>query len=185
MTFTQLQAYLQQYLETNDSGVIGNIPNFMALALARISTELRGSVLEVDLVLANQATQPLPPGFLAATLLQCNTFVGTYVAPARFVELSNDNPQGEYFYTLQSGHIKLFPTPATTDVITLSYYVAGSESISTSLPHLLLHAAAMEAEMYQGNTGDAQIEQALFSQDISRADGWDIQSGPISLGGTK
>jgi len=115
MTFTQLQAYLQQYLETNDSGVIGNIPNFMALALARISTELRGSVLEVDLVLANQPVQPLPAGFLAATLLQCNTYVSTYVAPARFIELSKENPHGEYFYTLQSGQIKLWPTPAATD----------------------------------------------------------------------
>jgi hypothetical protein len=185
MTFTQLRQYLQDYLETNDSGVIGNIPNFMALALARISTELRGSVLEVSLVVADQPAQPLPAGFLAATLLQRNTFISTYVAPARFYELSAENPQGEYFYTLQSGQLKLWPTPQPTDVITLSYYVAGSEAISQSLPHLLLHAAAMEAEMYQGNTGDAQLEQQLFSQDISRSDGWDIQSGPISLGGAR
>lgn len=183
MTFTQLQQYLQDYLETNDTGVIGNIPNFMALGLARISTELRGSVLEVFQVLAAQQAQALPAGFLAATMVQNGGNVAAYVSPDRFVTATAENPQGEYFYTLQAGQIKLFPTPQPTDVVTLFYYVAGSEALSTSLPHLLLHAAAMEAELYQGNFPDAQTELSIFNQDIARADGWDIQSGPISLGG--
>lgn len=184
MTFTQLQQYLQEYLETNDTSVIGNIPNFMALALARISTDLRGAVLEVTTSLLPQASQPQPDGFLAATMVQHNGYISTYVDPQEFVELSamSDAP---YRYTLQSGQIKLLPTPVSTDVISLSYYVATGDSISRALPHLLLHCAAMEAEMYQGNTTDAQVENSLYNSDVRTATGWDIQSGPICLGGAR
>lgn len=180
MNFTQLSAYLQAYLETNDAAVIGNIPNFMTLAAARISTDLRSSLIEQTSPLLAQQTQPLPDGFIAATLLKHNTAISGYVTPTAFNELSGT---GFNCYTLLSGQISINPSPAVGDVIDLSYYVAGDESLSSRLPHLFLHGAAMEAELYQGNTADAQIESQLYQQDLQQANGWDIQSGPISLGG--
>jgi hypothetical protein len=178
MNYTQLSAYLQSYLETNDAAVIGNIPNFMTLAAARISTDLRSSLIEASTTLFSVTQQPLPDGFLAATLVRHNGFTSVYVTPAVF----NSQPDG-YVYTILSGQILVSPTPQAGDVIELAYYVAGNEALSSKLPHLFLHGSAMEAELYQGNNADAQQEFQLYQSDLEQANGWDIQSGPISLGG--
>ena len=186
MTFTQLQTYLQQYLETNDDAVIGNIPKFMELATARISNDLRGSVMErtAELTFQNviapfpNGFAPLPDGFLAARALYWNGVSIPYVAPTH---TENVSP----CYTIIDDAITMYPVPAATETLSLVYYAASNEEFSKQIPAVLLHCAAAEAEMYQGNYGDAQLEMRLYKEDVAAANAWDIQSGPISLGGVR
>ena len=180
MTFTQLQTYLQQYLETNDDAVIGNIPKFMELATARIANDLRGAVMErtAGLTFDQYSLAPLPDGFLAARALYWNGVSIPYVAPTH---TENVSP----CYTIIDDAITVYPVPAATDTIVLVYYAASNEEFSKQIPAVLLHCAAAEAEMYQGNYGDAQLEMRLYKEDVAAANAWDIQSGPISLGGVR
>lgn len=177
MTFAQLSAYLQAYLQTNDPATIGQIPNFLTLAASRINVDLRTALVEQTAVLVPLPSQPLPIGAMAIKLLTVDAEVQPYVT-AEALAL------GETGYSVVAGNI-LLSTDLSTDHTEMQvvYWSSTEDSLSASLPHLFLHAAAAEAELFQGDTASANEELTLYTADIEKASGWDINSGPISLGG--
>lgn len=176
MNYTELSNYLQTYLQTNDQSVIDNIPNFLTLAAARIANDLRTALIEQSSTLLNVQVQPLPTGAMAINQLRINNFPVGYVTP-------NEFGLGAIGYTVQSNSIYINPAPVTGDVAVLTYYAANSgDKLASALPHLFLHGGAAEAEYFQGDNEDANNEIVLYKADVNKANGWDIYSGPISMG---
>lgn len=179
MNYNELSAYLASYLQTNDPDVLDNIPNFLTLAASRIAVDVRGALVERTATLTNTVGQSLPEGTQAVQSIRVNGVVRSFVP-------FNSWDFNSIGYTLQAGIVYLNPAPVPTDTIYIFYYAANSDSqLAANLPHLFLHGGAYEAEMYQGNNDDARDEIALYQIDLRKANGWDIQSGPISLSGNR
>jgi hypothetical protein len=176
MNYTQLTAYLQAYLQTNDAQVIDNIPNFLSIAAARMATDIRNSLIEQQVWLDAIQAQPLPLGFVAVRLMTSNGVPLDWITPKQYAE-------GGQGFTIQAQQILISPIPETTDSIQLTYYVINlNNALANNIPHILLHCAAAEAEMFQGDLEAAVSEMQLYKGDTDSSNGWDFQ-GSISLGG--
>jgi hypothetical protein len=176
MNYTQLTAYLQAYLQTNDAQVIDNIPNFLSIASARMATDIRNSLIEQQTWLDAIQAQPLPLGFVAVRLMTSNGVPLDWITPKQYAE-------GGQGFTIQAQQILIAPIPETTDSIQLTFYVINlNNALANNIPHILLHGAAAEAEMFQGDLEAAVSEMQLYKGDTDSSNGWDFQ-GSISLGG--
>ena len=163
-----INTFLQDYLETNNTKVIGYIPAFIELAITRINRILRNSFLEV-----NVANNPLvlAADFVAARSLTVNGTSYHY-----------DTSGIDGTFNIVANAIVIAPVPAVTDIISFTYYGINQSILTSYSPQLLIHGAASEAYMYIGDVETCSTENQLFMVLIDEAGGWDSQ-GTISIGG--
>ena len=160
--------YLAQYLVTNDEKVLGNIQNFINIAIQKVNKRLRGAFLEV---LSSSTT--LPPDFVAVKWLTVN---GELYMPSL--------TQKEATYHVTAADLFIFPELTTDDVLTVCYYAVNQTNLTVSGPSILIHGAAAEALLFEGNEDGAAAETLIFEHELDGAGGWDAQGG-ISLGGVQ
>jgi len=161
-----VSAYLAQYLVTNDEKVIGNIPNFLEIAINRVNKRLKSAFLEIQ-----TDTLALAPDLVAIKWLTVNGLLYSPSLTAR-----------EGSYSVQAGALSITPALQSTDVLAYVYYAVNQSILSQSSPAILIHGAAAEALIFEGNLEGAAAETALFNQDLDEALGWETNGG-ITLGG--
>ena len=161
-----VSAYLAQYLVTNDEKVIGNIPNFLEIAINRVNKRLKSAFLEIQ-----TDTLALSPDLVAIKWLTVN---GELYSPSLTAQ--------EATYSVQAGALSITPALQSTDVLAYVYYAVNQSILSQSSPAILIHGAAAEALIFEGNLEGAAAETALFNQDLDEALGWET-NGRITLGG--
>lgn len=162
-----ISAYLQSYLVTNDDKVISNIPNFLEIAVSRVNKRMKSAFLELygyDLI--------LPADFVAMKYLTVN---GALYAP-NLVQL-------EGTYTINAGRLTVYPELVSGDILAFVYYAINQSILTQGSPAVLLHGAAAEALMFEGNKEDAAAENLLFNQDLDECLGWE-SNGTLTLAGS-
>lgn len=162
-----ISAYLQSYLVTNDDKVISNIPNFLSIAVSRVNKRMKSAFLELygyDLI--------LPADFVAMKYLTVN---GAQYSP-NLVQL-----QGTY--TINAGQLTVYPALESGDILAFVYYAINQSILTQGSPAVLLHGAAAEALMFEGNKEDAAAENLLFNQDLDECLGWESH-GTLTLAGS-
>jgi hypothetical protein len=166
-----IAAYLQQYLVTNDDKVIGNIPNFLSIAVSRVNKRLKSAFLEMVANPVWPAQGVLPADLVAIKWLTVN---GTLYFPSLVAK--------DGTYNVAAGAVTFSPALVDTDSVEYVYYAVNQDILTAGSPAVLLHAAAAEALMFEGNQEGAAAELALFERDLDECLGWEAH-GPLSLGG--
>jgi len=199
MDYASFLAYLGDYLHSTDPKVQANLQTFGMLGASRIGSEFRGSVLEVVATLAPAAAVMLLPAgvFLGVRVLTVNGRPAKWISLQQLRELQRaatdagdptaQGMQPELVYALYAGGVELFPAPASTDAVVMTHLqlsLTAPDVLTESLPHLMLRAAAAEANLYQGDNEAAGVESALFAAGMRATQGWDF-NGSLSLGGVR
>lgn len=167
-----IAAYLQQYLVTNDDKVIGNIQNFLTLAVSRVNKRIKSAFLEVVAAPAWPAQGVLPADLVAIKWLTVNGVL-------QFPSLTAKDGT----YNVAAGNLTFTPALVDTDSVEYVYYAVNQDILTSGSPAVLLHAAAAEALMFEGNAEGAAAELALFNQELDECISWQAH-GPISMGGS-
>ena len=178
MIYSEIVTYLTQYIRSNDEGVAANIPNFLALALSRISIDVRSALIEKSITLDPTSEQDLPAGFIAVKHTKVDDSIIPWVTPVEFASTTTPS------YTIESQQIKVYPSPELS-TIKLTYYAINlDDSLAGRLPHLLIHASAAEAALYQGDTETAAAEYELYKSDSSSTNNYETyRTESLSFGG--
>jgi hypothetical protein len=167
-TFTELKDAVADWLDRSD--LTSRIPDFIALAEARLNRELRIRPMEVRSTMVTTADQQyfqLPGGYIQMRNMQLNTNPTTpleYITPEMMDRLYGSTTTGKpRAYTLIGDEIQLAPIPDSTYTVEMAFYEKftplgdGSSGTITSnwltanAPDVLLYGALMEAEPFIKN----------------------------------
>lgn len=167
-TFTELKDAIADWLDRSD--LTSRIPDFIALAEARLNRELRIRPMEVRSTMVTTADQQyfqLPGGYIQMRNMQLNTNPTTpleYITPEMMDRLYGSTTTGKpRAYTLIGDEIQLAPIPDSTYTVEMAFYEKftplgdGSSGTITSnwltanAPDVLLYGALMEAEPFIKN----------------------------------
>ena len=167
-TFTELKDAIADWLDRSD--LTARIPDFIALAEARINRELRIRPMEVRSTMYATVDQQyfnLPGGYIQMRNIQLNTNPTTpleYITPEMLDRLYGSTTTGKpRAYTLIGDEIQLAPIPDSAYQVEMAFYEKftplgdGSAGIVTSnwltanAPDILLYGALMEAEPFIKN----------------------------------
>jgi hypothetical protein len=167
-TFTELKDAVADWLDRSD--LTARIPDFIALAEARINRELRIRPMEVRSVAYTASGQKyfnLPGGYLQMRNIQLNTNPTAaleYITPEMLDRLYGSSATGKpRAYTLIGDEIQLAPVPDSAYELEIAFYEKftplGNGSAGTvtnnwltkNAPDVLLYGALMEAEPFIKN----------------------------------
>lgn len=192
-TYAELQTAVGNWL--NRSDLSSRIPEFIALAEARLSRKIRvpDMLTRNDSFTIDSQYETVPTGFLGAKRFVISGTPVTaleYITPEEMAEKrvwlnSSGKP---IYYTVAGGNFEFLPTPATAYTASILYYqaITGLATTSpnwllTSHPDIYLYASLVAAEPYVMNDErvvlwKAQLDEALAELKVAK----DNQS----LGGT-
>ena len=167
-TFTELKDAVADWLDRSD--LTARIPDFIALAEARINRELRIRPMEVRSTMYATVDQQyfnLPGGYIQMRNIQLNTNPTTpleYITPEMLDRLYGSTTTGKpKAYTLIGDEIQLAPIPDSAYQIEMAFYekftplgdgISGtvtSNWLTENAPDILLYGALMEAEPFIKN----------------------------------
>jgi len=167
-TYTELKDAVADWLDRSD--LTARIPDFIALAEARISRDLRIRPMEVRSIMYTTSGQKyfnLPGGYLQMRNIQLNTNPTAaleYITPEMLDRLYGSNATGKpRAYTLIGDEIQLAPVPDSAYELEIAFYEKftplGNGSAGTvtnnwlteNAPDVLLYGALMEAEPFIKN----------------------------------
>ena len=167
-TFTELKDAVADWLDRSD--LTSRIPDFIALAEARLNRELRIRPMEVRSTMVTTADQQyfqLPGGYIQMRNMQLNTNPTTpleYITPEMMDRLYGSTTSGKpRAYTLIGDEIQLAPIPDSTYTVEMAFYEKftplgdGSSGtvtnnwLTANAPDVLLYGALMEAEPFIKN----------------------------------
>ena len=167
-TFTELKDAIADWLDRSD--LTDRIPDFIALAEARINRELRIRPMEVRSTMYTTADQQyfqLPGGYIQMRNIQLNTNPTTpleYITPEMLDRLYGSTTTGKpRAYTLIGDEIQLAPIPDSAYQVEMAFYekftplgdgsagTVTSNWLTANAPDLLLYGALMEAEPFIKN----------------------------------
>jgi hypothetical protein len=198
VTLSQFLTYFGAYLQTTDPKVLGQLNNFLLLALGRVGSKFRGLVSEAVATIAPMAggVMPLPSGiFMCVRLLTVNGKVVDWVSQSVLAELiqagadvGGSSGQDRSYFTIVGQDFKVYPEPALSDLVTMVYLgfdPADPAAMLANISNMLLHGAAAEANLFQGDIDSAAVELKLFGADLDAANGKDIHGGTINMGGVR
>ena len=167
-TFTELKDAIADWLDRSD--LTARIPDFIALAEARINRELRIRPMEVRSTMYATVDQQyfnLPGGYIQMRNIQLNTNPTTpleYITPEMLDRLYGSTTTGKpRAYTLIGDEIQLAPIPDSAYQIEMAFYekftalgygTSGTVTINwltKNAPDILLYGALMEAEPFIKN----------------------------------
>jgi hypothetical protein len=158
--------YLEEYLVTNAPLTVSNIPNFIEIAIQKINKRLRGTFVETV-----SSSPTLPVDFVAMRYLTVNGIQYNYKLQAE---------QGTF--SIVANTLTLTPALVSGDILNYVYYAINETDLTAVAPAMLIHAAAAEALMFEGNAEGAAQEYALSAALIDDGNGWDTQ-GTLTMGG--
>jgi len=196
-TYTELKDAIADWLDRSD--LTSRIPDFIALAEARINRELRIRPMEVRSVAYTSSGQKyfnLPGGYLQMRNIQLNTNPTTpleYITPEMLDRLYGSNTTGKpRAYTLIGDEIQLSPIPDATYEIEMAFYenitslgdgTSGTVTynwLTQNAPDILLYGSLMEAEPFIKNDERIPVWLNGYSNAIDKlqkADSRDRHSG--------
>lgn len=196
-TYTELKDAIADWLDRSD--LTTRIPDFIALAEARLNRELRIRPMEVRSTLSLVAGQryfALPGGYLQMRNIQLNTNPITpleYITPEMLDRLYGSNTTGKpRAYTLIGDEIQLAPIPDTAHTLEVAYYekftplgdgTAGTVTtnwLSENAPDVILYGALIEAEPFVKNDERMPLWLNAYKEaidKIQKADNKDRHSG--------
>jgi hypothetical protein len=167
-TFTELKDAIADWLDRSD--LTARIPDFIALAEARINRELRIRPMEVRSTMyatVNQQYFNLPGGYIQMRNIQLNTNPTTpleYITPEMLDRLYGSTTTGKpRAYTLIGDEIQLAPIPDSAYQLEMAFYekftplgdgsagTVTSNWLTANAPDILLYGALMEAEPFIKN----------------------------------
>ena len=167
-TFTELKDAIADWLDRSD--LTARIPDFIALAEARINRELRIRPMEVRSTMYTTVDQQyfnLPGGYIQMRNIQLNTNPTTpleYITPEMLDRLYGSSTTGKpRAYTLIGDEIQLAPIPDSAYQLEMAFYekftplgdgsagTVTSNWLTANAPDVLLYGALMEAEPFIKN----------------------------------
>lgn len=185
MNYTALVDLIQQYVETDETTFVSNIPNFVKLAEERIYRYVKVPGLRTTaapVVTPSSADLSLPADFISADSLEIlvsNSWV--HLTPKDFDFLSQAYPsststgQPEYYAQFDNDTIKLAPVPGEAYTTRLSYtrkpesiVTASTNWIGDNAEQALLYGSLVEAYTYLKGEPDLM---ALYEQRFLEAVG--------------
>ena len=196
-TYTELKDAIADWLDRSD--LTARIPDFIALAEARINRELRIRPMEVRSTMVTTADQQyfqLPGGYIQMRNIQLNTNPTTpleYITPEMLDRLYGSTTSGKpRAYSLIGDEIQLAPIPDSTYTVEMAFYekftslgdgtsgTVTSNWLTTNAPDLLLYGALMEAEPFIKNDERIPVWLSGYNNAIDKlqkADQRDRHSG--------
>ena len=177
-TYAELQTAVANWLDRDD--LTDRIPEFIALAEARMNRVLRIRLMEAKYTASTVAAQrnyALPASYIQMRNFQINTSPITplqYVTPEIYDRLWGGSTDGTpQFYTIVAGEVQLGPLPASVLTMEMLFYkkitaLSGSnttEAMLTDNPDIYLYGALMEAEPFIMN--DERV--GLWAQGLQQA----------------
>ena len=167
-TFTELKDAVADWLDRSD--LTTRIPDFITLAEARLSRDLRIRPMEVRSTMITTSGQRyfnLPGGYLQMRNIQINTNPITpleYITPEMLDRLYGSDTTGKpKAYTLIGDEIQLAPIPDSDYTVEMAFYekftalgdgtsgTVTSNWLTTNAPDVLLYGALLEAEPFIKN----------------------------------
>ena len=196
-TYTELKDAIADWLDRSD--LTARIPDFIALAEARINRELRIRPMEVRSTMYATVDQQyfnLPGGYIQMRNIQLNTNPTTpleYITPEMLDRLYGSTTTGKpRAYTLIGDEIQLAPIPDSSYQIEMAFYekftalgdgtsgTVTSNWLTKNAPDVLLYGALMEAEPFIKNDERVPVWLNGYSNAIDKlqkADQRDRHSG--------
>jgi hypothetical protein len=188
--YSELQASVASWLNRGD--LSANIPDFITLAEAQLSTDLKTRSMETKATLSTVAgtkTVALPTDMLEMRRLQV---VGTYNQPLSYRspdELSYDfsaNASGQpVVFTVVGGNAELAPIPDAVYSLELTYQqripalsaLNNTNWLLTNWPNAYLYASLIAATPFIMNDARLATWAQLYTQAIEGINGIDWYSG--------
>lgn len=192
-TYTELKDAIADWLDRSD--LTNRIPDFIALAEARLNRELRIRPMEVRSTMTTTVGQRyfnLPGGYLQMRNFQINTNPITpleYITPEMLDRLYGSNTTGKpRAYSLIGDEIQLAPIPDSAYTLEVAYYekfTPLSTDVTTNwltenAPDVLLYGALIEAEPFVKNDERMPLWLNAYKEaidKIQKADDRDRHSG--------
>lgn len=179
-TYTELQAAVTSWLHRMN--LAANVPDFVALAEARLARDLRLSRMITSATLAtvaNTATVALPTGWLEWRRLRVT-------APSQAMDYLSANQWGEKYtaaevglpvhYMVEGSNLVLGPTPDSVYSVEALYYkmpdalsVTASNWLLTAHPGLYLWAALAEAAPFMAADQRIATWEGKYQSDLTAA----------------
>jgi len=195
--YTELKDAIADWLDRSD--LTNRIPDFIALAEARLNRELRIRPMEVRSTMTTTAGKRyfnLPGGYLQMRNFQINTNPITpleYITPEMLDRLYGSNTTGKpRAYTLIGDEIQLAPIPDSDYTIEMAFYekftplgdgtsgTVTSNWLTKNAPDVILYGALIEAEPFIRNDERIQLWLTAYKEaidKIQKADERDRHSG--------
>jgi len=198
-TYSELKTAVADWL--NRSDLATNIPDFISLAEARVSRDLRIRAMETRSIATTTSGNKyinLPGGYLQMRNIQLNTNPTT---PLEFISLEmldrlygSDVTGKPKAYSIVGDELQIAPIPDAAYTIEMAYYrkftklgdgtagTATSNYLTTDAPDVLLYGALLEAEPFLQNDERIGVWLAGYESAISRitkADDMDRHSGSV------
>ena len=195
--YTELKDAIADWLDRSD--LTARIPDFIALAEARVNRELRIRAMEVRSTMTatvNKRYFNLPGGYLQMRNFQINTNPITpleYITPEMLDRLYGSSTTGKpRAYTLIGDEIQLAPIPDSEYTIEMAFYekftplgdgtsgTVTSNWLTKNAPDVLLYGALIEAEPFIKNDERIQLWLTAYKEaidKIQKADERDRHSG--------
>ena len=191
--YTQLKTAVANWLDRDD--LTDRIPEFIALAEARMNRVLRLRMMESKYTastVASQRNYALPTGYIQMRNFQINTSPVTplqYVSPEIYDRLWGGSTGGTpQFYTIITNEIQLGPIPGSVLTLEMLFYkkitaLSGTnttEQMLTDNPDIYLYGALLEAEPFIMNDERVGLWAKGFQQavaDLQEQDNKDRHSG--------
>jgi len=196
-TYTELKDAIADWLDRSD--LTNRIPDFIALAEARLNRELRIRPMEVRSTMTTTVGQRyfnLPGGYLQMRNFQINTNPITpleYITPEMLDRLYGSNTTGKpRAYSLIGDEIQLAPIPDSEYTIEMAFYekftplgdgtsgTVTSNWLTKNAPDVILYGALIEAEPFIKNDERIQLWLTAYKEaidKIQKADERDRHSG--------
>jgi len=196
-TYTELKDAIADWLDRSD--LTNRIPDFIALAEARLNRELRIRPMEVRSTMTTTVGQRyfnLPGGYLQMRNFQINTNPITpleYITPEMLDRLYGSNTTGKpRAYSLIGDEIQLAPIPDSEYTIEMAFYekftplgdgtsgTVTSNWLTKNAPDVILYGALIEAEPFIKNDERIQLWLTAYKEaidKIQKADDRDRHSG--------
>ena len=192
-TYAELKTAVANWLDRDD--LTDRIPEFIALAEARMNRVLRLRMMESKYTastVASQRNYALPTGYIQMRNFQINTSPVTplqYVSPEIYDRLWGGSTGGTpQFYTIITNEIQLGPVPGSVLTLEMLFYkkitaLSGTnttEQMLTDNPDIYLYGALLEAEPFIMNDERVGLWAKGFQQavaDLQEQDNKDRHSG--------
>jgi len=196
-TYTELKDAVADWLDRSD--LTARIPDFIALAEARISRDLRIRPMEVRSIMYTTSGQKyfnLPGGYIQMRNIQLNTNPTTpleYITPEMLDRLYGSNTTGKpRAYTLIGDEIQLSPIPDSAYELEMAFYekftalgdgtsgTVTSNYLTKNAPDVLLYGSLLEAEPFIKNDERVAVWLNGYSnavEKLQKADQRDRHSG--------
>jgi hypothetical protein len=192
-TYDELKTAVANWLDRDD--LTDRIPEFIALAEARMNRVLRLRMMESKYTastVASQRNYNLPTGYVQMRNFQINTSPITplqYVSPEIYDRLWGGSTGGTpQFYTIIANEIQLGPIPGSVLTMEMLFYKKitalsasnTTEQMLTDNPDIYLYGALLEAEPFIMNDERVALWAKGFAQavaDLQEQDNKDRHSG--------